>query len=176
MPGGQQIPAVPQVHIIGSDSNEIQPDAPPITAPSAGRTPFHEALHLGATRGRLHDCLEIGEGLPTRTVLWWKMMEYLPFRRMDLQPDNSWKSIRWPLPKGEVRDIPEGAWIHSSALRRMEANENYRPGNLIVGGGGRGVKVAPKALGMGQWETLREAGDLVGECVVRKKMEISVEM
>ena len=29
------------------------------------------------------------------TVAMWKIMEYLPFRRMDLQEDGSWKAIRW---------------------------------------------------------------------------------
>jgi hypothetical protein len=48
----------------------------------------------------------------------------------------------------EPRDIPYDAKIHHSAIRRMEANENYRPANLIIGGGGRGVLVAPKELGM----------------------------
>jgi len=94
-------------------------------------------------------------------------MEYLPFRRMDLQEDGSWESITWPLPKGEVRDIPENAMIHSSVIRRMEADENYRPGNLIVGGGGRGVRKAPKDMGIGKWIVVAEPGDPVGEVVVR---------
>ena len=84
------------------------------------------------------------------------------------RPDNSWQSIRWPLPKGEVRDMPDDALIHTSALRRMEANPNYRPGNLIVGGGGRGVKKAPAEYGMGQWDIACEEGDPIGECVTRK--------
>ena len=79
-------------------------------------------------------------------------MEYMPFRRMDLQADDSWKSIRWPLPKGEVRDIPDGAWIHGSVIRRMHADSMYRPGNLIVGGGGRGVRIAPPHYGTGKVE------------------------
>lgn len=40
----------------------------------------------------------------------------------------------------------------------MEAVESYRPGNLIIGGGGRGVKVAPKELGIGEWEILKNHG------------------
>ena len=68
----------------------------------------------------------------------------------------------------EPRDIPHDAKIHHSAIRRMEANANYRPGNLIIGGGGRGVKVAPQELGIGQWEVWKNQGDPVGETVVRK--------
>jgi hypothetical protein len=90
---------------------------------------------------------------------------------MDLQPDNSWKSISWPLPKGEVRDIPEGAWIHCSAIRRMEARKDYRPGNLIVGGGGRGVKTAPAKHGIGRWEIIQGEGDSVEEVHLRKRHE-----
>lgn len=96
-------------------------------------------------------------------------MEYLPFRRMDLRPDGSWISISWPLPKGEVRDIPDDACIHTSALRRMTVNPDYRPGNLIIGGGGRGVRKAKAEYGIGQWDVLREEGDPVGEVWVRAK-------
>ena len=87
---------------------------------------FLQTLFGAATKGVLHDCLEFNNGLPASSVLSWKMMEYLPFRRMDLRPDGSWKAITFPLPRGEVRDIPNHAWIHHSAIQRMEADENYR--------------------------------------------------
>jgi hypothetical protein len=86
---------------------------------------------------------------------------------MDLQEDGQWKSITWPLPKGETRDIPSDAIIHSSVIRRMENDPTYRPGNLIVGGGGRGVRKAPADMGIGKWLVQREEGDPVGECYVR---------
>lgn len=95
-------------------------------------------------------------------------MEYLPFRRMDLQPDGSWKPINWPLPYGEVRDIPENAEIHASVIRRMELGQSYRPGNLIIGGGGRGVKRAPEKYGIGKWTVLSNKGDPVRETYTRK--------
>lgn len=129
---------------------------------------FHQTLFGAATKGVLHDCLKFNNGLGFGSVLSWKMMEYLPFRRMDLRPDGSWKAISMPLPRGEVRDIPEHAWIHHSAILRMKADEGYRPGNLIVGGGGRGVKRAPKALGIGEWEILKGKDDPVGMVYVRK--------
>ena len=133
-------------------------------------------LHDAATRGKLHDCLEFNNGLPRNSVLSWRIMEYLPFRRMDLQPDGSWKSISWPLPKGEVRDMPEDAKVHNSALRRMEVDENYRPGNLIIGGGGRGERRAPKHLGIGDWVVINEEGDAVGEVLVRNKVHRHLPM
>ncbi|KAF2015955.1 hypothetical protein BU24DRAFT_369885 [Aaosphaeria arxii CBS 175.79] len=130
---------------------------------------YHIHLNKAATCGRIHDVLCFDNGVTHASVISWNIMEYLPFRRMDLQPDGSWTSITWPLPKGEVRDIPDNAVIHSSVLRRMEADDNYRPGNLIVGGGGRGVRKAPKEMGMGKWKVYREEGDPVGECFVRKE-------
>ncbi|MCJ1381863.1 hypothetical protein MMC17_004975 [Xylographa soralifera] len=171
--GHIQDQSIPQVQVTGAESPDVSKPINEALSTNADqrslRSAFHQALIDSATTSTLHDCLIFGGGLKAGGVLWWNFMEYLPFRRMDLQPDNSWKSISWPLPKGEVRDIPEGALIHHSALRRMESNEDYRPGNLIIGGGGRGVRKAPKELGMGSWEVVHEEGDLVGEVVVRRK-------
>ncbi|KAF2266365.1 hypothetical protein CC78DRAFT_513858 [Lojkania enalia] len=133
---------------------------------------FHVHLHSACTKGHIHDVLQFKNGAPWTSVISWNIMEYLPFRRMDLQEDGSWKSITWPLPKGEVRDMPDNAKIHCSVVRRMEADPNYRPGNLIVGGGGRGVRKAPKEMGMGKWLVHQEEGDPVGELYVRAKKPV----
>jgi hypothetical protein len=98
-----------------------------------------------------------------------QVMEYLPFRRMDLKADGSWKPIHWPLPMGEVRDVPDDAKIHVTVIKRMEEDKGYRPGNLIVGGGGRGMKVAPKKYGIGKWEVSRYEGDPIREVYVRSE-------
>ncbi|CAI7678693.1 unnamed protein product [Penicillium pancosmium] len=135
---------------------------------SAASRDFWNALHTSSTAGLLHDCLEFNQGLPPMSVLSWRIMEWLPFRRMDLQSDGSWKPICWPLPRGEVRDVPLDAEIHVSAIRRMQHNPQYRPGNVIVGGGGRGVRFAPEEHGMGDWVILRNEGDKVRETYVRK--------
>ncbi|KAI4277853.1 MAG: hypothetical protein L6R38_005357 [Xanthoria sp. 2 TBL-2021] len=137
---------------------------------------FHKRLHHSATKGVLHDCLQFNNGLPSSSVLSWKIMEYMPFRRMDLRPDGSWKAITFPLPMGEVRDIPEDAKIHHSAIRRMEENEDYRPGNLILGGGGRGVRKAPKELGTGRWTVHKNRGDPVGEVLVREGRSVDEKL
>ncbi|KPM36531.1 hypothetical protein AK830_g10034 [Neonectria ditissima] len=129
---------------------------------------FHGIMH-GACGARIHDSLEFGQGLGGVAVAAWKFMEYLPFRRMDLQGDGSWKPIRWPLPCGEVRDIPHAVRVHGSVIRRMKMDDNYRPGNLIVGGGGRGTRKAPKEHGIGEWECIAAPGDPVGEIWVRKQ-------
>jgi hypothetical protein len=64
--------------------------------------------------------------------------------------------------------MPDEAKVHHSAIKRMEADPNYRPGNLILGGGGRGVKKAPAHAGIGEWVLAAREGDLLGECYVRK--------
>jgi hypothetical protein len=113
---------------------------------------YQKALDDSTLKGFIHDCLEYGKGSKSAGVFGWNLLENLPFARMDLQQNGEWKPIRWPLPKGETRDIPADAKIHVSVLRRMEADEEYRPGNLIgLGEGGRGQLIAPKELGMGEW-------------------------
>lgn len=96
-------------------------------------------LDSATTRGKIHvsgplshpkivkltcgqDVLQFKNGATRFGTMSWNLMEYLPFRRMDLQEDGSWKAIIWPLPKGEVRDIPANALIHGSVIRRMEAD------------------------------------------------------
>jgi hypothetical protein len=79
-------------------------------------------------------------------------------------------AIRWPLPRGEVRDIPADAKIHCSVIERLNTDEDYRPGNLIMlGTGGRGHRVAPKEMGKGEWVSWQNTGDPVSEIFVSKK-------
>ncbi|KAJ5653059.1 hypothetical protein N7490_000062 [Penicillium lividum] len=101
------------------------------------RSEFEYALWRASTKGQIHDCLQYRHGATWPVVLSWKMVEYLPLRRMLLQKDQSWRPIRWPLPLGERRDIPGDATIHVSAIRRLEVNPTYRPKNLIRGGKGK---------------------------------------
>lgn len=154
-------------HAENDDTFRSMPDEKERTAASRD---FWHALHTSSTKGLLHDCLMFNQGIPAMSVVTWRIMEWLPFRRMDLQPDGSWKPISWPLPRGEVRDVPLDAEIHVSAIRRMQANPKYRPGNVIVGGGGRGIRVAPEEYGMGEWVVFKHEGDLVRETYVRKNI------
>lgn len=64
--------------------------------------------------------------------------------------------------------MPADAKVHSSAIRRMENNPGYRPGNLIMGGGGRGYITAPKHAGIGEWVVVGPDDDIVGQRVTRK--------
>ncbi|KAL8966292.1 MAG: hypothetical protein Q9197_006069, partial [Variospora fuerteventurae] len=107
----QQQQQIPTVHVTTPSQSNLfrsphseheQPGWHAGLEPSAPQqSEFHRRLHHAATRGTLHDCLEFNNGLPRTSVLSWKIMEYLPFRRMDLQPDGSWKAITLPLPMGE---------------------------------------------------------------------------
>lgn len=135
---------------------------------SSGNSKFIDYLHASCTKGKIHDPLRRNTGTPPLTVLQWNVMEYLPFRRMDLRPDGTWKVISWPLPMGETRDVPRDVKVHNSAIKRMRADETYRPGNLIIGGGGRGLRKAPGKVGMGEWEVLEEGkGHPIDEVYVR---------
>lgn len=177
---------IPEVQVTGSSDSPKPPDlfrsphsdvkkpgwAPGLQPEAPKQSSFLQALHSAATKGVLHDCLEFNNGLGKGSVITWKVMEYLPFRRMDLKPDGSWKAISLPLPMGETRDIPDNAWIHHSAIKRMQVDESYRPGNLIVGGGGRGIRIAPNKAGTGEWVVHKNEGDPVGEVYMRKKVSL----
>lgn len=172
---GKQTTTVPDIRISASSPPEspyCEKSGPQEMSPTATMTegqlsPFHEMMHR-AHLARIHDSLEYDCGMSFSSVLAWRFMEYMPFRRMDLQSDGSWKPIRWPLPCGEVRDIPDNVRVHGSVIRRMHMDESYRPGNLIVGGGGRGCRRAPESYGIGKWHCVANHGDPVGEVYVRR--------
>ncbi|KAF5021746.1 hypothetical protein F66182_6196 [Fusarium sp. NRRL 66182] len=164
-------PPIPDLRVTsGSGGPSRTPTMPRDEKTGDSHDDFHNAMH-GACTARIHDSLEYGQGLGAFAVTAWKIMEYLPFRRMDLQADGSWKPIRWPLPGGEVRDVPDGVRVHGSVIRRMNMDKTYRPGNLIIGGGGRGVRKASTEHGIGDWECVADHGDPVGEIWVRKKKD-----
>ena len=129
-----------QAELPDTSEKPPQPSTPDGSAASNEpfSSPFARMLHTAATGGPIHDVLQFSNGAGALGVISWNAMEYLPFRRMDLQPDGSWRSVAWPLPMGEVRDVPKDVVVHGSVLRRMALDEGYRPGNLICGGGGRG--------------------------------------
>ncbi|OBR05590.1 Short chain dehydrogenase reductase family [Colletotrichum higginsianum IMI 349063] len=174
---------LPEIHVDApSPPAEAQPESPSGTATeptdenseglthACTTTAFSEMIRT-AQEAEIHDSLDFACGMHPVSVFMWRVMEYLPFRRLDLRPDGSWKPIRWPLPRGEVRDIPDKVRVHGSVIRRMERDEMYRPGNLIVGGGGRGCRFAPKEYGMGEWVCVKGEGDSIDEVWVRKPQD-----
>ncbi|RAQ45536.1 hypothetical protein AFGD_005798 [Aspergillus flavus] len=122
-----------------------------------------KSLHLSSTKGVLHDSLKTGEG--TR---FWYLMEHIPFRRMVLQLDGSWKPTRWPLHRGRSRDIPKYAQIHVSAIERMKADTTYRPMNVILEGPAVRKGEASAQFEIGEWKVWCHKGDRVREAYVRE--------
>ncbi|CAI7639947.1 unnamed protein product [Penicillium glandicola] len=140
-------------------------DASGSELPAAHKS-YLEALHLAGTKGHIHDLLAYGNGLPLTSVLSWRLMEYLPLRRMELQPDGALKAVRWPPPRGRSRDIPANARIHVSAIQRMRSDPSYRPDNLILGPVRKGETGG--TVGIGNWVVHSHEGDPVRERYVRR--------
>ena len=61
--------------------------------------------------------------------LWW-LLEYLPKSASYREWPARKAYFGWYIPDAEPRLIPDGAWIHESALQRMDALPSYRPVNL----------------------------------------------
>jgi hypothetical protein len=61
----------------------------------AAREAFNSRLEASYMDSVAHDCLSYGGGPKRRSTTMWKVMEYLPFRRMDMQRDGSWKAVCW---------------------------------------------------------------------------------
>ncbi|EGR44856.1 uncharacterized protein TRIREDRAFT_123968 [Trichoderma reesei QM6a] len=158
-----------------NDNGSASPDTIADDEGEKSKDGFVDMMHQ-AHLARIHDSLEYGGGLSRMAVTAWNMMEWMPFRRMDLQSDGTWKPINWPLPRGEVRDIPNNVRVHGSVIRRMKMDPTYRPGNLIVGGGGRGIRVAPEEYGIGEWEVVQEKGDPIGEIWMRKGDPVKLDI
>ena len=130
---------------------------------SPSRRSFLHALYCSGNKGRIHDLLDYGNGLPITSVLSWRLMEYLPLRRMEVQPDGKWKAVRWPPPRGQARDIPADAQIHVSAIQRMKSDASYRPPALTYGLSEGDID----GSGIGKWIVHSHEGDRVRERYVR---------
>jgi hypothetical protein len=56
---------------------------------------FKAILRNTINNATVHDSLRFGGGLAWGGTLRWKLMEFLPFRRLDLGDNGKWKPIRW---------------------------------------------------------------------------------
>ncbi|PLN81887.1 hypothetical protein BDW42DRAFT_200665 [Aspergillus taichungensis] len=109
-----------------------------------------------ATAAEVHDSLDYDGGKGFET-LFWRIMEYFPFKRPKITPDGSVAMTRWHT-RGLRRPLPEGARIHGSVIERLRRDREYRPYNL-----GLGHKVAEKQGEMahrdiGRWRHVEHAG------------------
>lgn len=148
------------------DASDSKRDASSSELSIAHRDYLH-ALQVAGTEGHIHDLLAYGNGLPLTSVLSWRLMEYLPLRRMELRPDGALKAVRWPPPRGRSRDIPLNARIHVSAIQRMKLDPSYRPDNLIFGSSERKGDTGD-AVGIGNWVVHSHEGDPVRERYIRR--------
>ncbi|OAL43465.1 hypothetical protein IQ07DRAFT_650055 [Pyrenochaeta sp. DS3sAY3a] len=84
----------------------------------------------------MHSTLKISGGSSLFKVMLWNFMECLPIRRWELefQKDANPRQYEWallarPNLRG-TRDIPTGAYLHDSLLRRLQNHAStYRPKN-----------------------------------------------
>ena len=116
VPEFQLDPATPSLFRSPPSEQQDAGWLPGLEPEKSSRTDFHDVLHTAATQGVLHDCLEFKNGLSHASVVSWKIMEYMPFRRMDLKPDGSWAAISFPLPMGEVRRLIDSMVIAEAKL------------------------------------------------------------
>ncbi|KZL75033.1 sporulation associated protein, partial [Colletotrichum tofieldiae] len=76
-----------------------------------------------ALNGFIHDPLRFGFGLGFFNVLMWKLLV-----RWELE-GKKWKRMQLPLNMGLPRDIPRGALLHDSLIRRLKNDDSYHPTN-----------------------------------------------
>jgi uncharacterized protein (DUF2235 family) len=143
----------------GDDSSIDQGEKEASHEMSASHKNFVNALQIGGMKGRIHDLLDYTTGLPMTSVLSWQFMEYLPLRRLEVQPGGEWKAVRWPPPRGQARDIPAAAQIHVSAIQRMRSDASYRPAGLTYGLSRGEIDNS----GIGKWVVHSHEGDPVRE-------------
>jgi len=67
-------------------------------------------------KGRVHNSL---------TFAWW-LLEFLPHRYYDFDS----QKVRWRIPLGASRVIPEGSVLHRTVAEKCQADPQYKPGNL----------------------------------------------
>ncbi|KAL4891815.1 hypothetical protein BDV59DRAFT_203088 [Aspergillus ambiguus] len=92
---------------------------------------YDEQVTALAEKAELHDSLDYdgGKGIET---MFWRFLEWFPWKRPAVQPDGSIKETRWHF-KGLRRPLPPEAKIHGSVIRRVLSDPDYRPYNLGFG-------------------------------------------
>jgi len=98
-----------------------------------------EAVSLGLLVDPLSANRALGRTLPPPPVLpnpcalihnsltwmWW-ILEFLPHSYYD----RVLKRVKWRIPLGAERTIPEGSVLHESVLRKLSSDPTYKPRNL----------------------------------------------
>ncbi|KAE8381268.1 hypothetical protein BDV26DRAFT_278854 [Aspergillus bertholletiae] len=105
-----------------------------------------------AERAEIHDSLgyDFGRGLE---VLFWRLMEYMPFKRPKVSPDGEVHETRWH-GRGLRRPLPPAAKIHSSVLHRLNYDPEYKPYNLGMGNKGTVKEQRDELSELAQWRRI----------------------
>jgi uncharacterized protein (DUF2235 family) len=59
-------------------------------------------------------------------TFWWWLLEFLPHSYYDFTS----KCVRWRIPFGATRTIPDGSVAHASVNEKLRVDPNYKPTNL----------------------------------------------
>ncbi|CAN9080060.1 unnamed protein product [Alternaria alternata] len=83
----------------------------------------------------MHDTLTVGGGSSFFKVMLWNFMEILPFSRWELKWNEAKNVFGWdytwrPLNKASGRDIPKGALLHDSLLKRLASEKHSKAGKV----------------------------------------------
>ncbi|EAW14274.1 T6SS phospholipase effector Tle1-like catalytic domain-containing protein [Aspergillus clavatus NRRL 1] len=109
-----------------------------------------------AERAMLHDSLDYDSGRGLET-LFWRVLEWFPFKRPKVAPDGSVHMTRWHT-RGMRRPLPKEAKIHGSVIRRLRADPEYRPFNLGLGNKPNDMQKAEEDRDIGQWRQIEGNG------------------
>ncbi|KAH9237114.1 hypothetical protein K456DRAFT_1781146, partial [Colletotrichum gloeosporioides 23] len=86
-----------------------------------------------AVKGSVHDTLMLGFGSGFGTVLFWNFLEIFPLiKRWELthvKDTETWEWVRFPLNRGQTRDIPRDAILHHSLIQKLYTDDDYMPQN-----------------------------------------------
>ena len=110
----------------------------------------NEASLSKAELAQTHDSLDYDSGKGF-TTFFWRLLEYLPFRRRLVQPDGTIIVSRWHR-CGQRRPLPPRALIHGSAVRKLRQDADYRPYNLGMGVRPQAQKFQAQDRNIGAWE------------------------
>ncbi|KAJ5256845.1 hypothetical protein N7478_012949 [Penicillium angulare] len=115
-----------QIDRLNEDSNLASEDVPEHERKnSAAKRDFLHALHSASTKGLLHNELSLGNGWSSFHVYKKRFENYVASKKIG-------HTVKEHITKDNCRYIPPGAQIHSSVLRRIQADPAYRPSNVRI--------------------------------------------
>ncbi|GES56851.1 sporulation associated protein [Aspergillus terreus] len=117
---------------------------------------FDDQVMRIAEKAELHDSLDYDSGKGVETM-FWRFLEWFPWKRPAVQPDGSIKETRWHF-KGLRRPLPPDAKIHGSVVRRIVSDPDYRPYNLGFGKKSRQMDYETERREFHSWHHVKKSG------------------